>query len=166
MKISFANMLGEICDRLPGADADVVTAAVGQDSRIGNRYLRGATGYGGPCFPRDTIAFATTAQNVGVEASLATATHAINERQLERVTKIVTGRTGAKECIAVLGLAYKPDTGVIEHAQGLMLAAALEKMGRRVVVHDPLALDAARSAPGSRLPPQQLKRSLPPRRLW
>jgi len=94
------------------------------------------------------------------------ATRAINERQLERVTRIVARRTDGNARIAVLGLAYKPDTGVIEHAQGLMLAAALEKMGRRVVVHDPLALDAARSAPGSRLPPQQLKRSLPPRRLW
>jgi UDPglucose 6-dehydrogenase len=149
MKISFANTLGEICDELPGADADVVTAALGQDSRIGRRYLRGATGYGGPCFPRDTIAFTAMAHRVGVETSLAAATHAINERQLERVTKIVAGRTGANDRIAVLGLAYKPDTGVVEHAQGLMLAEALEKIGRRVIVHDPLALDAARSVLGS-----------------
>jgi len=148
MKISFANTLGEICDGFSEADADIVTAALGQDSRIGRKYLRGATGYGGPCFPRDTIAFAAMARHVGIDASLALATHAINERQLERVTKIVAERTEANDCIAVLGLAYKPDTGVVEQAQGLMLAAALEKTGRRVIVHDPLALDAARSVLG------------------
>jgi UDPglucose 6-dehydrogenase len=148
-KISFANMLGEICDRLPGADADVVTAALGRDTRIGGKYLRGATGYGGPCFPRDTSAFATMARHVGVEANLAQATQAINERQLDRVRQIVTERTAEGERIAVLGLAYKPDTGVIEHAQGLMLAAALDKAGRRVIVHDPLALPAARAGLGS-----------------
>ena len=149
MKISFANMLGEICDGLRGADAGIVTAALGQDSRIGRRYLQGATGYGGPCFPRDTIAFAAMARKVGVEASLATATHEINERQLQRVIGIVAERTGVNDSIAVLGLAYKPDTGVIEHAQGLMLAAALKKIGRRVTVHDPLALDAARGVLGA-----------------
>jgi UDPglucose 6-dehydrogenase len=149
MKISFANMLGEICDGLRGADADIVTAALGQDSRIGRRYLQGATGYGGPCFPRDTIAFAAMARKVGVEASLAAATHEINERQLQRVIRIVAERTSVNDSIAVLGLAYKPDTGVIEHAQGLMLAAALKKIGRRVTVHDPRALDAARGVLGA-----------------
>lgn len=147
-KISFANMLGEICDKLVGADSDVVSAALGRDTRIGGKYLRGATGYGGPCFPRDTIAFATMARHIGVEANLAAATHAINERQLDRVRSIVTERTRAGDRIAVLGLAYKPDTGVIEQAQGLMLAAALDKAGRRVVVHDPLAVDAARAVLG------------------
>ncbi len=56
-KISYANMLADICDRLPGADVDVVTNAVGMDSRIGRKYLKGALGYGGPCFPRDNVAF-------------------------------------------------------------------------------------------------------------
>jgi UDPglucose 6-dehydrogenase len=147
-KISFANMLGEICDGLAGADADVVTAALGQDTRIGGRYLRGATGFGGPCFPRDTVAFATMARQIGVAASLVNATQAINERQLARVQDIVTARTDAADRIAVLGLAYKPGTGVVEHSQGLMLAAALVNAGRRVIVHDPLALDAARAALG------------------
>ncbi len=148
-KISFANMLGEICDRLSGADADVVTAAIGRDARIGAKYLRGATGYGGPCFPRDTIAFSTMAQRVGVEASLAAATHEINERQVERLTGIVAEHTGPGDRIAVLGLSYKPDTGVIERSQGIMLAAALARSGREVVAHDPLALEAARAALGS-----------------
>jgi len=147
-KISFANMLGEICDRLPGADADIVTAALGQDTRIGKKYLRGATGYGGPCFPRDTQAFATMARRVGVDATIATAAQAINERQLRRVAEIITSRTAPGERIAVLGLAYKPDTSVVEQSQGLMLAAALERAGRQVIAHDPLAMDAARAALG------------------
>jgi UDPglucose 6-dehydrogenase len=153
MKISFANMLAEVCDSLAGADADVVTGALGRDSRIGGKYLRGATGYGGPCFPRDTVAFATMARQAGTEASLALATHAINERQLQRIVAIVAEHVGPGARVAVLGLAYKPDTPVTDHAQGVMLAGALDKMGYHVVAHDPLALDAARSmlAPGIEL---------------
>jgi UDPglucose 6-dehydrogenase len=145
MKISFANMLAEVCDSLAGADADVVTGALGRDSRIGGKYLRGATGYGGPCFPRDTVAFATVARHAGTEANLALATHAINERQLQRIVTIVAEHVGPGARVAVLGLAYKPDTPVTDHAQGVMLAGALDKMGYHVVAHDPLALDAARS---------------------
>ena len=65
MKISFANMLGEICDRLVGADVSVVTEAIGRDSRIGKKYLKAAVGYGGPCFPRDTIAFGRARARLG-----------------------------------------------------------------------------------------------------
>jgi UDPglucose 6-dehydrogenase len=151
MKISFANMLAEISDNLADADADVVTAALGRDTRIGAKYLRGATGYGGPCFPRDTIAFTKMAQQVGVEASLAMATQAVNERQLNRVAAIVTQHLRVGERVAVLGLAYKPDTPVIEYAQGVMLADALNKVGLRVIVHDPLALDAGRAVLGSEI---------------
>jgi UDPglucose 6-dehydrogenase len=150
-KISFANMLGEICDKLPGADAEVVTSALGQDTRIGNKYFRAATGYGGPCFPRDTIAFATMARGVGVDADLATASQAINERQLRRLIKVLTSNTGINDQTAVLGLAYKPDTSVIEHSQGVMLAAELCRMGRRVIVHDPLAMNAARALLGPKM---------------
>jgi UDPglucose 6-dehydrogenase len=151
MKISFANMLGEICDNLVGADAEVVTAALGQDTRIGKRYLRSAIGYGGPCFPRDTVAFATMARRVGVDAHLAEATRAVNDRQVERVANLVIRRTIWGESVAVLGLAYKPDTPVIERSQGLMLAATLAKSGRRVLVHDPLAMSPARASLGATL---------------
>ena len=71
MKISFANMLGEICDRLEGADVQVVADAIGRDTRIGRKYLKPAIGYGGPCFPRDTIAFGRVAHLVGGKADLA-----------------------------------------------------------------------------------------------
>src|SRR3954468_4334461 len=73
MKISYANALADICERLPGADVDAVTDAVGMDSRIGRKYLRGAIAYGGPCFPRDNKAFALVARDRGTEALLAEA---------------------------------------------------------------------------------------------
>jgi len=66
-KISYANMIGEMCDHLPGADAEVVTRAVGADSRIGRKYLKPAVGYGGPCFPRDNKAFIALGRKLGVK---------------------------------------------------------------------------------------------------
>ena len=148
MKISFANMLGEICDNLAGADADIVTRAIGQDTRIGGKYLKGGTGYGGPCFPRDTIAFAVAAQRANTDAVLATATHTVNQRQVDRLVKLVGKHADPGETVAVMGLSYKPGTNVIEESQGILLAAALMKAGYRVVVHDPAAIDAARAVLG------------------
>lgn len=142
-KISYANMLAGLCDQLPGADVDVVTAAVGRDSRIGAKYLKGATGYGGPCFPRDNVAFASLARRLGVRADIAEATDAINRHQVDRLHGLVSRLAGAGGAVAILGLSYKPDTGVIEESQGVMLAARLAASGHRVSVWDPLATGAA-----------------------
>jgi len=149
MKISFANMLSEICENLPGADVDVVTDAIGQDTRIGNKYLRGGTGYGGPCFPRDTIAFMTAGRRVGAEAELAAATHAVNDRQVTRLMQLTDAQLASGDTVAVMGLSYKPGTNVIEQSQGVMVAAALAKAGYRVIVHDPAAMDAAHAVLGT-----------------
>ena len=83
-KISYANMLAEMCEQLPDADVDAVTAAIGLDSRIGSKYLKGATPYGGPCFPRDNVALSRLARSLGVTADIAEATDAINRRQVDR----------------------------------------------------------------------------------
>lgn len=138
-KISYANMLAEICERLPGADVDVVSAAIGADSRIGTKYLRGATGYGGPCFPRDNVAFTALAQQVGAPADIAVATDRINRHQIERLSGIVMRQAAKPARIGILGLSYKPDTGVIEESQGVMLAKALLDAGYAVIAHDPMA---------------------------
>ena len=148
-KISFANVLSEICAGIAGADVDVVTRAVGRDQRIGPEYLRGATAYGGPCFPRDTVAFNVMAQGVGVRANLAEATDAVNARQTTRLAGIVARGVEAGGRIAVLGLAYKPDTPVIERSVGIELAATLARSGYAVTVHDPLALEPARRVLGN-----------------
>jgi UDPglucose 6-dehydrogenase len=143
-KISYANMLGEICDCIPGADVDVVTAAVGADSRIGGKYLRGAIGYGGPCFPRDNVAFASLARTVGARAELAEATDVVNRHQVERVVGAIRAQLQEPGPIGILGLSYKPDTGVIEQSQGVALARRLMDEGREVVAYDPKALQSAR----------------------
>src|SRR5262249_32804959 len=80
-KISFANMLARICEKLPEADVDVVTAALGLDSRIGTKYLKGAVSYGGPCFPRDNRAFAALARQLDAPADLPEATDPFNRAQ-------------------------------------------------------------------------------------
>ena len=89
MKISYANTLADMCERLPGADVDCVTDALGLDTRIGGKYLRGAIAYGGPCFPRDNKAFAVLARELGTEAPLAEATDSVNEAQTQRLARIV-----------------------------------------------------------------------------
>ena len=149
-KISYANMLGEICERLPGADVDVVTAAIGQDSRIGKKYLRGATGYGGPCFPRDNVAFGVLAQSVGANAAIAEATDVINRKQAARIVSHLLPRLKPDSKVGILGLAYKPDTNVIEESQGIALAQELLSKGFSVILYDPLALDNARQVLGTK----------------
>jgi UDPglucose 6-dehydrogenase len=144
-KISYANMLADICDRLPGADVDVVTQAVGCDSRIGTKYLRGAIGYGGPCFPRDNVAFGALARSLGARVELAEATDSLNRYQIERVLGAVEARLVDTGTVGVLGLSYKPDTAVVEESQGLALVARLLDLGRRVIAYDPKALPAAQS---------------------
>lgn len=145
-KISYANMLAEMCERLPGADVDVVTTAVGSDSRIGLKYLRGALGYGGPCFPRDTVAFSALARDLGLSADLAEATARVNARQIDRLIGAVEARLPEHGTVGVLGLSYKPDTGVIEESPGLALASRLVAAGHTVAVFDPAAMDAASTA--------------------
>ncbi|MFZ9132043.1 MAG: nucleotide sugar dehydrogenase, partial [Gemmobacter sp.] len=139
-KISYANMIAGMCDRLPGADADVVTHALGADSRIGRKYIKGAIAYGGPCFPRDNKAFAALGRSLGVRTDLAEATDAINAHQTERLVAAVAALAAPGAEVAILGLSYKPHTPVIEESQGLALARALGARGYRLRLSDPAAL--------------------------
>ena len=141
-KISFANMLSDICDRLPDADAMVVTAALGHDSRIGGKYLTPALGYGGPCFPRDTTALASMARQLGARADIVEAADLINQQQIARMVDLVRGQL-ARGTVGILGLAYKANTPVVEESQGVAIAIRLAEAGYRVLVHDPEAQDAA-----------------------
>jgi UDPglucose 6-dehydrogenase len=142
-KISFANMIAEACDHLPFADAEVALRAVGADSRIGHGYLRSAVGYGGPCFPRDNIAFAAMARGLGIQFELVAATNATNRRQLQRLCAIVKARANRGATIAILGVSYKPGTDVIEASQGMALAQAMLDGGFHVVIADPAAAQNA-----------------------
>ena len=148
-KISYANMLAEVCETLPGADVDVVTAAIGCDTRIGHKYLKGALGYGGPCFPRDNIAFSALARANGAEPLLAEATDKLNKHQVPRLAELISSHLPQGGTVAILGLSYKPNTEVIEESQGVALAKFLAERGKRVVVYDPAAMENAKNA----LPP-------------
>lgn len=150
-KISYANMLADICDRLPGADVDVVTKALGADTRIGAKYLKGAMGYGGPCFPRDNVAFAALARKLGARADVAEATDRINNFQIDRLSGLVSKFAKAGTKIAILGLSYKPQTPVVEESHSVKLAAKLADAGYVVTVHDPLAQDAALAVLGDKV---------------
>jgi UDPglucose 6-dehydrogenase len=149
-KISYANMLADICDRIPGADVDVVTQAVGCDSRVGVKYMRGAIGYGGPCFPRDNVALASLARSIGARADLAEATDTLNDYQVERVLNAIRGRAPRTGPIGILGLAYKPDTAVVEKSQGVTVVERLLEEGREVIAFDPKAMRDAQTSLGSR----------------
>ena len=151
MKISYANMLAAICERLPGGDIDVVTSALALDPRIGSRYLKGAVSYGGPCFPRDNKALAYLGRQLDRPATLAEATDLYNAAVIDRLLATVEEVIGPGDEVAVLGLAYKPHTNVVEEAAGIMLASQLADHGYRVVVHDPLARVAATSVLGTRV---------------
>lgn len=155
-KISYANMLAEICERLPGADVDVVTSAIGLDTRIGAKYLKGATGYGGPCFPRDNTAFSTLARRIGARADIAEATDRMNRHQVDRLVAHVCRRAARGSVVGILGLSYKPDTSVVEESPGIALAIRLGEAGYVVKIFDPMALDAARAVLGPQATPASL----------
>ena len=148
MKISYANALADMCERLPDADVDVVTDALGLDTRIGRKYLHGAIAYGGPCFPRDNKAFAALARDLGAEPLLAEATDAVNIAQTDRLARIVESQLGLGGGVGILGLAYKPDTHVVEESPGVALARLLGEAGHDVHVYDPISTDEAVRALG------------------
>jgi UDPglucose 6-dehydrogenase len=151
MKISFANTLAALCERLPEGDVDAVTTALGHDSRIGPRYLKGGIGYGGPCFPRDNRAFSFLASQLGERAFLADATDALNRTIVGRLARHVKARAPRGGNVAVLGMSYKPSSNVVEASQGLELAVDLASEGFKVAVYDPAALDATQTVVGDRI---------------
>jgi len=136
-KISYANMLARLCEKLPEADVNVVTDALGLDTRIGPKYLKGAVSYGGPCFPRDNRAFAALASRVGASSGLAEATDIFNRAQIKSIAVIVRSHCSNSQSIGILGLTYKPDTEVVEESFGLLLAQELSSAGFSVAVYDP-----------------------------
>jgi UDPglucose 6-dehydrogenase len=149
MKISYANGLAAICEQVPGADVDVITAAIGADSRVGGKCLKGGLGFGGPCFPRDNIAFQAFAEEFGAEALLGKAVVAVNNSIPERLFGRIAGNCAPPAKVALLGLAYKADTYIIEESHSILLAQRLIAAGYQVALHDPTALNTARSLFGN-----------------
>lgn len=138
-KISFANMIARLCECLQGADANSVTGALGLDSRIGAKYLKGAVSYGGPCFPRDNRAMAALANRAGAFSDLAEVTDRFNRAQVKWIAELTTRRYSGEGHIGILGLTYKPETDVVDESFALLLAAELTAASLPVVVFDPSA---------------------------
>jgi len=143
-KISYANMLARLCEKLPEADVNVVTDALGLDTRIGAKYLKGAVSYGGPCFPRDNRALAALAARVGASSGLAEATDIFNRAQIKVLAETVKSHRVGDDVVGVLGLTYKPNTDVVEESFGLLLAQELSSASLPVIVYDPSG-DATRA---------------------
>lgn len=148
MKISYANALAAICEQVPGANVDVVTAAIGADTRVGSKYLKGGLGFGGPCFPRDNLAFQVFAEEFGAKALLGKAVVAINNEVPMRLERLISAHVAPPAKVALLGISYKADTHIVEESQSIMLARSLASAGYRIALHDPKAIDAARQVLG------------------
>jgi UDPglucose 6-dehydrogenase len=143
-RISFINEIANVSEEL-GADVEEVARGMGLDSRIGPQFLRAGSGYGGSCFPKDVSALKQLAGNSGYHFQLLTAVIEVNELQKRRVVGKLQKNLGSlfgKE-IALLGLAFKPNTDDIREATALVLAARLQSEGAHVRVYDPVAMDRA-----------------------
>jgi UDPglucose 6-dehydrogenase len=138
-KISFANMIGTLCDRMAGADATQVLSVLGHDRRIGPRFLRAAMPYGGPCFARDVGAMEALARRHGVAVPLATASALVNTNHQAALAASIRGATPAGGTIAILGLAFRHATDVTAASPGLAIAEQMGREGYTVNAWDPLA---------------------------
>ncbi len=147
-KISFINEIANVCEEL-GADVTEVARGMGLDQRIGAAFLNAGLGFGGSCFPKDTQALKQLAGNSGYHFQLLSAVIEVNELQKRRVIGKLTKHLGSLEGkqVALLGLAFKPDTDDMREASSLVLASRLRGEGATVARYDPIAAGArARAA--------------------
>jgi UDPglucose 6-dehydrogenase len=149
-KISFVNEIANVCEEV-GADVAEVARGMGLDNRIGPSFLRAGIGYGGSCFPKDVSALKMLAGNTGYHFQLLNAVIEVNELQKRRVVGKLQKRLDSLlgRRIALLGLAFKPDTDDMREASSLVLAARLQGEGAEVVAYDPVAGERARELMGS-----------------
>lgn len=136
VKITFANMLAEIAHEIPKVNVDIVTDALGSDTRVGPKYFRGGLGYGGPCFPRDNRAFASVALKRGIKVPYAKATDNYNIGIAKRMIALILDHTTPTSKIGILGLSYKPETEFCEESQGLNITKKLYHLKYHINVFD------------------------------
>lgn len=145
LKISFINELASLAERV-GADIREVARGIGLDHRIGPRFLQAGLGWGGSCFPKDTLALLAMGEEAGVPLPIVEAARRVNFAQRQRVVSKLQGALGALrgKTIALLGLAFKPHTDDLRESPALELAALLVERGAFVRAHDSVALPRAR----------------------
>ena len=146
MKITYINEMAELCEHV-GADVQQLARGIGLDNRIGSKFLHAGPGYGGSCFPKDTLALVKTAEDAGAPIRLIETTVAINEsRKRAMARKVVAVCNGSVrgKTIGVLGLTFKPNTDDMRDAPSLSIIQALQDGGAQVRAYDPEGMDAAR----------------------
>jgi len=141
VKISFINEIADLCEAVD-ADVQDVARGIGLDNRIGPKFLHAGPGYGGSCFPKDTVALLQTADGAGVEQRIVATTVAVNDdrknKMVERIEKALGGNVGGKR-IGILGLAFKPNTDDMREAPSIPIVKGLVERGASVSAFDPVA---------------------------
>ena len=140
-KISFINEIANMCDSI-GCDVHDVAKAMGMDRRIGSKFLHPGPGFGGSCFPKDTQALASVAQQFGRDSLIVDAVIEVNRRQRQAMVPKIEKLVGdvAGKTIAVLGLAFKPETDDMREAPAIDIINGLIKLGARIRAYDPVAM--------------------------
>jgi UDPglucose 6-dehydrogenase len=147
MKITFINEIADLCEKV-GGDVQEVARGIGLDTRIGDKFLNAGPGYGGSCFPKDTLALLKTAQDHDVKLRLIEATVAANEARKRAMGRKVIAACGGSvrgKTVGVLGLTFKPDTDDMRDAPSLAILQTLLDHGARIRAYDPEGMAATRS---------------------
>jgi UDPglucose 6-dehydrogenase len=146
-KITFINEIADLCEKV-GADVQDVAKGIGLDGRIGNKFLHAGPGYGGSCFPKDTLALVRTAQDANSPIKIVEAVVAVNEKRKHQMANKILHACGGSfkdKKVAVLGLTFKPNTDDMRDAPSLVIISALVKGGAEVFVYDPQGMDEAKT---------------------
>ena len=146
-KITFINEVADLCEQV-GADVQEVAKGIGLDGRIGSKFLHAGPGYGGSCFPKDTLALVRTARESSTPMRIVEAVVDVNEARKTRMAEKVIAACGgsvAGKTIAVLGLTFKPNTDDMRDSPSLVIVPLLQASGARVRAYDPVGMDAART---------------------
>ena len=144
-KISFINEIANLCEKI-GCDVHDVAKAMGMDRRIGAKFLHPGPGFGGSCFPKDTLALSAIARDFSCESRIVDATIAVNLRQRQAMVPKIEALTGglSDKKIAVLGLSFKPETNDLREAPAIDIIRNLVQQGATIVAYDPVAINEAR----------------------
>ena len=142
-KISFINQIASICEEIPDANIDDVAKTIGLDPRIGNLFLDAGPGYGGSCLPKDVKAIINFSTKAGIIPTLLTAVEKTNKQQINSIIKLIKQNIGKihGRKIAVLGIAFKPETDDIRDSVSVELVNRLIKLGAKITIHDPKAIE-------------------------
>jgi len=152
-KISFINFIASLCEKVKGADVDLVARAIGMDHRINPKFLKAGAGFGGSCFSKDIKALMSFSRKSGLKSSLLEDVLKINEKQAMHMVELAKQKLGELngKRVAILGLSFKPNTDDIRGAPSFKIIGRLLDEGAKVAVYDPAAMDNAKKTFGDRI---------------